>query len=276
MSIRLIVEVLDHWKDFGLTAGERGDLIIVAENANDQTRETFGPMHEEYILERAGKSAAGWKNVLGKLMRKKALEYAVHNGREMSGFPGQHAVYRIPVLCPEPPHDGLRGQCTRPERVTSQMTQSETRGGTGHLSDDPIQETGHLSDANGSPDRWERVTSQVTPTPLSPQPPHLSLAEQVVRDSGVVAEDERETFISWLKDKHQIRGPGWWKTVTHADLVEHAADWRAQQQEPSRTKLAPACAPCLERNPHAERNVRWRTRDGQPCPDCHPSAADAA
>lgn len=273
MSIRLIVEVLDHWKDFGLTAGERGDLIIVAENANDQTRETFGPIHEEYVLERAGKSAAGWKNALGKLMRKQALEYAVRNGREMSGFPGQHAVYRIPVLCPEPPHDGLRGQCTRPERVTSQVTQSEPVDGTGHLSGDPIQETGHLSDANGSPDRWERVTSQVTPTPLSPQPPHLSLAEQVVRDSGVVADHERETFINWINNQHQPRGPAWWRIVAkNGDLADLAAKWRTEQT-PARPTIPAWCGRCGDDNPAARLNPRFRQRDGQPCPDCHPDAS---
>ena len=128
----------------------------------------------------------------------------------------------------------------------------------------------------GAPDGFEGSVSrfegsaQTLPHHVVTPSTSLSLAERVVRDSGVVAEHERETFISWLKDKHQIRGPGWWKTVTHADLVEHAADWRAQQQEPGRTRLAPACAPCLERNPHAEFNIRFRQTDGHPCPDCHP------
>lgn len=260
MGIRLIVEVLDHWKDFGLTAGERGDLIVIAEHTSDTTRETVVSIHKAYMLQRAGKSAAGWKNAIGKLMKKGVLEHAVRNGRRVTGHENQAAQYRIPHLCPMRSHDGLWGQC---KRVTSQVTHSEGV---------PIQE-GHLSGA-------KRVTSQVgeghlrgDPSPSSPSvPSSLSVAEQVVRDSGVVAEDERETFISWLKDKYSIRGLGWWKTVTQTDLVEHAADWRAQQQEPGRTRLAPACAPCLERNPHAERNVRWRTRDGQPCPDCHPDA----
>ncbi|MGW1399276.1 hypothetical protein ACWCRF_11510 [Streptomyces sp. NPDC002405] len=163
MGIRLIVEVLDHWKDFGLTAGERGDLIVVAENANDETRTTWGPLHADYILERAGKSAASWKNAIGKLLKKGALEHAVINGRVMAGFHGQYAVYRVAVLCPEAPHDGLRGACTRPhdERVTSQVTQPENDPGKGHLSGDPNRRKGHLSDA-------ERVTSQVTPTPPTP------------------------------------------------------------------------------------------------------------
>lgn len=105
----------------------------------------------------------------------------------------------------------------------------------------------------------------------------LSVAEQVVRDSGVVAEHERETFINWLKDKHQIRGPGWWKTVTHADLVEHAADWRAQLATATAApKLPPWCRECGDRQPLAEKNASLRLVEDdhgnrRPCPDCHPN-----
>jgi hypothetical protein len=161
MGVRLMVEVLDHWSDFGLTSGERGDLLIVAENANDQSRETFGSIHEPYILHRAGKSAESWKNVIGKLMKKKVLEHAREGGREARGRPGQVAKYRIPVLCPLGSHDGLRGRCSRdtePEWVTSQMTHSKE---TGHSSGDPSTGMGHLRDG-----KW--VTSQMTPPPLTP------------------------------------------------------------------------------------------------------------
>lgn len=284
MSIRLIVEVLDHWKDLGLTVGERDDLVVIAENCNDSSRETFGPIHEDYILRRANKSAKSWRTAIGRLMQKDALEYAIHNGREMRGHPGRHAVYRIPILCPEHPHDGWRGYCTRPERVTSQVTQL---GGedkeTGPLTEDPINAMGPpsegpstgmgpLSEVNGSSDRGEWVRQQRTPTPLSPQLPPLSLAEQVVRNSGVVAEDERETFISWLKDKHQIRGLGWWKTVSPNDLAEHAADWRAQLTTASAAPVMPAwCGKCGDGNPAARFNVKFRFLDDRQCPDCHPN-----
>lgn len=273
MSIRLIVEVLDHWKDVGLTAGERSDLIIVAENANYETRETFGPLHEEYILQRAGKSAAGWKNALGKLMGKKVLEYAVRNGREMRGHPGQHAVYRIPVLCSDPPHDGYKGMCTRPERVTSQVTQPDlTAPEMGHPSDDPSREMGHLSDANGSPERCEWVTGEVTPTPLSPQSPHLSLPHQYVRAANVVADDERETFISWIKNTHKPKGPAWWRKVAdNGDFPGLAEEWRAQRG-PSVTSLPPWCGRCGVDTPAARTNPRYRVLNGAPCPNCHPTS----
>jgi hypothetical protein len=200
MGIKLMVEIMDHWQDAGLTAGERGDLLVVAENASDASRETFPKvgLHQEYVLRRVGKNAAAWKNAIGKLMKKGALAYAARDGRELSGFPGQVAVYRIPVLCPDPPHDGLWGQCTRGKRVTSQVTQSaaalETSGATGHLADDPNPATGHLSDA-------ERVTSPVTPSPLSPSgttpsPPTAPSAssEPTGREGGGSAAPEHQNY----------------------------------------------------------------------------------
>ncbi|MEU1434008.1 hypothetical protein ABZ438_07905 [Streptomyces sp. NPDC005786] len=160
MGVRLIVEVLDHWQDAGLTAGERDDLLVLAENANDGSRLTWGPVHEPYILRRANKSAAGWKNSIGKLIKKQVL---LHHTQ---GHVGQAAVYRLAQLCPEAPHDGWKGHCTRPERVTSEVTLSKGDQKEGHLSDDPqghssgdpLGPKGHLTGV-------ERVISQVTPTP---------------------------------------------------------------------------------------------------------------
>jgi len=268
MGIRLIVEVLDHWKDFGLTAGERGDLIVIAEHTNDTTRETVVSIHKPYMLQRAGKSAAGWKNSIGKLMKKGVLEHAVRNGRRVTGHENQAAQYRIPHLCPTRSHDGLWGQCTRNQE--------------GHLSDDPLNQEGHLSGA-------KRVTSQVgeghltgDPSPSSPSSPSsLSVAEQVVRDSGVVAEHERETFINWIKSQHQPRGPAWWRTVAkNGDLADLAEKWRAEQT--TATPTIPAwCGHCGDGNPAAKHNASMRTDtgmpSGKPCPNCHPdTAADAA
>lgn len=152
MGIKLIVEILDHWRDAGLTAGERDDLIVLAENANDGTRLTWGAVHEPYILKRAGKSAASWKNSIGKLMKRGVLV------QHVAGRIGQVAVYRVAELCSDAPHDGRQGFCTRPERVTSQVTLSK---GEGHSTGGVDDEEGHLRDG-------KRVTSQVTPTPLYP------------------------------------------------------------------------------------------------------------
>ncbi|MHA6764728.1 hypothetical protein [Streptacidiphilus sp. PAMC 29251] len=159
MGIKLMVEIMDHWQDAGLTAGERADLLVLAENAKDSTRETFGPVHEDYILKRVGKKAAAWRVAISALKAKGVLEYAIRDGREMSGQPGRHAVYRFPVLCPEAPHDGLRGQCTRSERVSRQLTHSEPGDdGMGYPSANAL-------DGMGYPTATERVSPQLTPTP---------------------------------------------------------------------------------------------------------------
>lgn len=270
MGIRLIVEVLDHWQDFGLTSGERGDLIVIAEHTSDTTRETVVSIHKAYMLQRAGKSAAGWKNSIGKLMKKGVLEHAVRNGRRVTGHENQAAQYRIPHLCPTRSHDGLWGQC---QRVTPQMTHSEDQpNGVGHPSDDPLGQEGHLSGA-------KRVTSQVgeghlsgDPYPSSPSvPSSLSVAEQVVRDSGVVAEDERETFISWINSNHNPNGPAWWRKVaSNGDFADLAAKWRADQPATAAPTIPAWCGHCGDENPAARLNPRWRKREGQPCPDCHP------
>lgn len=186
MGVRLMVEVFDHWGDAGLTAGERSDLLVIAENANDVTRETWGSVHAPYILRRVGKSPAAWKNSVGKLMKKEVLVYAVENGREVRGYVGQTARYRIPHLCPLRDHDGLWGQCRRPEeRVTPQVILS---GEEGHSSDDPSAEMGHSSDdpsdGKGHLRGAERVTSQVTPTP--PTPLTTSAEAEAGNEEGVL------------------------------------------------------------------------------------------
>jgi hypothetical protein len=161
VGIRLIVEVLDHWQDAGLTPGERWDLLVLAENANDGTRLTYGPVHAQHILERANKSPKGWKNAITALMRKKVITTHV------PGRIKQVAVYHLEHLCPEPPHDGYKGHCTRPSKDQEE----------GHPASDPLKEEGHPADdpmghptddplgQEGHPADAERVIQQVTPTP---------------------------------------------------------------------------------------------------------------
>lgn len=138
MGVRLIVEVLDHWQDAGLTAGERDDLVVLAENANDKSRETWGPVHEDYILRRVNKSAASWRIAINRLMKKGALEFAARGGKELRGRTGQTAVYRLVALCPEAPHDGWKGFCTRPAKAAGEVPGGAVPPEEGHLSGDPL------------------------------------------------------------------------------------------------------------------------------------------
>jgi hypothetical protein len=170
VGVRLIVEVLDHWQDAGLTAGERWDLLVLAENANDGSRLTFGPVHAPHILQRANKSPKGWKNAITALMRKKVIT------THLPGRINQFAVYHLEHLCPDPPHSGYKGHCTKPEKGVDSVETPDSE--EGHLSDDPVSEEGHPADdpeghlsddplgQEGHPVDAERVIQQVTPTPL--------------------------------------------------------------------------------------------------------------
>jgi hypothetical protein len=314
MAVKLMVEVMDHWQDAGLTAGERSDLLVIAENANDGSRETVGPMHEPYLLKRAGKtSAAAWRNAIGKLMKKGVLEYAVHDGREMSGFPGRWAVYRMRQLCSDGPHDGLHGQCTRPERVTSQVTQSEPVGTEepelGHPTGDPIEETGHLSGANGSPDRCERVTSQVTPNPLSPltplsppaapKPAPAPPAEPTDEREKISPTSQADTIVaayltaagrpvsSTTRSKLHSQAaqlladsfPAAWiadrarelAARGWTDLAQHCDRSTVPVQAKATATKADWCGHCFDPN---NRMVKDPARDNElvDCPNCHPAA----
>lgn len=201
MGVRMIVEIWDHWQDAGLTPGERDDLLLIAENANDGDRKTRGSIHADYMLRRAGKKDVSWRNSINTLMRKGVLEHAIDSyGRQVVGRLGQHAKYRVCILCPEPPHDGYKGQCTRKhESVTSQVAQEE------RVTPEVTQE-GHLwgdaSNRLGHPTGDVCVTSQVTPTPLNPSvkntplkppPPAAAPSEPLAAESeGVVVQEEGE------------------------------------------------------------------------------------
>ncbi|SNQ47055.1 hypothetical protein FRACA_170015 [Frankia canadensis] len=308
MGIRLIVEILDHHGDVpvpevidgqgrvrskarvGLAAGELRDLLVLAENANDESRETwltkrpdgrFDGVHADYIRRRAGgKSAAAWRNSITGLLRIGVIVHAEHDGRKVAGHRGSTAVYRIACLCPDPPHDGHRGLCTKPESVTVPVTQSPEMG---HGHDDP-------SVANGSSSTVESVIVPMTQTPGLGHRPHdpsllcfpsdpLSLAkqprsiDQLISAAGL---DEREikNFRDWVTEEHQPRSAGWWRTVAdHGDLPGLIADWR-KTASPTIPATPPWCGACGGGNQAARTNARFRTdsgaTDGIPCPHCHP------
>ncbi|MFD4551676.1 hypothetical protein [Streptomyces sp. NPDC058466] len=219
MGVRLIVEILDHWQDIGLTPGERGDLIVLAENANDGSRETWGAVHAPHILTRAGKTAPSWRISINRLMKKKALEFAKRDGKELRGYTGQHAVYRLVELCPEPPHSGYKGHCTKPvagspEDPAEGVGDSETPAvgapedptGEGYPSANAVDEDPKEGYLTANPEGYltanaveglgyltatERVSCQLTPTPL------VSSFDLSSKDSpsSSVAEDSGESAV---------------------------------------------------------------------------------
>ncbi|MCK9876634.1 hypothetical protein MXD59_12735 [Frankia sp. Ag45/Mut15] len=308
MGIRLIVEILDHHGEVkvpeiidgqgrvrskarvGLAAGELRDLLVLAENANDESRETWltkrpdggaDGVHADYIRRRAGgKSAAAWRNSITGLLRIGVIVHAERGGRKVAGHRGSSAIYRIVCLCPDPPHDGHRGLCTKPESVIVPMTQSREKG---HDHDDP-------SVAKGSSSTVESVIVPMTQTPglghrphdpfssISPQVSSLSKQprsiDQLIRAAGLDDEREIKDFQEWVTEEHQPRGAGWWRTVAdRGDMPALVADWR-KTLSPTGQAIPPWCGHCGGGNPAARTNPRFRTdtgtADGTPCPACRP------
>ncbi|WP_333746163.1 hypothetical protein [Streptomyces sp. IBSBF 2950] len=207
MGIKLMVETLDHWRDAGLTVGERDDLLVLAENANEDTRLTWGPVHAPYILRRANKSAASWKNSIGKLIKKGVLAH------QSGGHRGRIAVYRLASLCPQGSHDGWQGMCRRPEKghptddpkspglghstddPTGQLghpVDDPTSGALGHPTDDPTDELGHST--GDATDELGHLTgdpypSSTTPSSTTPSVPASAKPDAAASDEGALFDE---------------------------------------------------------------------------------------
>ena len=115
------------------------------------------------------------------------------------------------------------------------------------------------------------VSPHDTKSPSQYQEVPLSVPERVVRTAAVVAVEEEREFIAWITDKHQPRGPGWWKTVArNGDLPDLAAAWRADKPRPS-PAAPPKCDQC------DEDGFRYRDPENQlgayRCPCRLPNAA---
>jgi hypothetical protein len=259
------------WAPPSLTHREKLTAMVLADDANDKTRLTWNSVVDPEIMRQAMvKNDRDMRKILAKLQDEKLIESAGggHNGRI--------AKYRFLHLNPDGCPGGSGCGCpltlaVQNEPATEPVGGPERTGYAEPPGPEPVQKEPPTSGVAGSNRHRSRSESdRPTPSPSSSTSP-LSVAEQVVRAADVVAEDEREIFISWLKDKHQIRGLGWWKTVTHDDLAEHAADWRAQLTAATAApSIPPWCGACGDDNPAARLNPNFRQIDGQPCPDCHP------
>lgn len=193
MGIRLFVEVLDY-APAELTWRERYALCVLAENANDGTRECWPGIEDDpTIAQRMRLPARSSRYEVMKALRlKKALE-TVSAGRR-----GSRAVYRIPDLAPaqgpetsdpnEPTGSGNSGR-NQSNSVREPQTQTE---GKGPGTPDPNSEKGSGND----PDRVREPhgLGPETPDPF-PSAPHSPQEE----DSSSRADDRLDAFGAfWL------------------------------------------------------------------------------
>ncbi|MGC1211271.1 MAG: helix-turn-helix domain-containing protein [Micromonospora sp.] len=121
MGIRLVVEVLDHAPP-ELTAAERLLLVVIAESANDATREGWPGM--EVLTRRTGLKERGVRAALVRLAER-GHEVRLPLGKDKHGRPvyschGKRTTYRIPRFAKDgtvvPPYTGTVVPPSEPER----------------------------------------------------------------------------------------------------------------------------------------------------------------
>ncbi|WP_066070084.1 hypothetical protein [Frankia sp. EI5c] len=259
MGYELYREVKDH-APADLHPTELLLLLIVADDANDQTRLSFAA-REQLVRWMRMTTWDSVQKVLNRLA-KRELEIRVPIGKDRSGRAvfarvGQKTTYRVPEFLSRadnhPPSEGGQPSALDAGRA-----------------DDHPQEGGYPSARRGQPS---------APSPHPSGSPHLSLvgtAEHAIRGAGLDDEREINDCIEWITETHRPRGPGWWRAVTeNGDLPALVAAWRAQRA-PGAPSLPDWCGQCADGNPAARSNPRWRVLDGQPCPACHPAARETA
>lgn len=175
MGIRLFVEVLDHAPDT-LTWRERYALGVLAENANDATRECWPGIEDDPVIARRmrlpGRSSR--YEVLKALREKKALE-GVTAGRR-----GHRAVYRIPVLDPAkgpeiPDAIAEKGSGNSGHSVREPQTQPEAKGPE---NPDPNGEKGSGNDLDRVREPHGKGPENPDPSPSDSSDPSSKQASQ--------------------------------------------------------------------------------------------------
>jgi len=165
----MIVEVLDHAPDT-LTWRERWALIVLAENANDDSRECWPGIEDDpgiaHRMRLSGRSSR--YEVLKALREKKALESV------SAGHRGRRAVYRIPSLGPAKgpgstdPIDS-EGSGNPGQSVQDPRTQST---GKGPGNPDPMKGKGSGNDSEWVREPHGKGPGNPDPYSSDPSTPH--------------------------------------------------------------------------------------------------------
>jgi hypothetical protein len=205
MGIKLVEEVMDYAPDT-LTAGEWKGLIVLARDANEETRLTFSKINDPEILRRVRLSIPAWSNLRSALIRKGVLE--VHE----AGVKGRSARYRIPVMDPKNLHPTDEESGTPAEDL--------------HPVDETSDTTLHPSDEASA----GFFIQQMTPTPLS-----SSSTSPLSGDAEPIAPvDEREIDVhadttkvseAWAAARGRGRNPEAEAKVRVSAAKLLAADW---------------------------------------------------
>jgi hypothetical protein len=169
VGIRLFIEVLDYAPDT-LTWRERHALSVLAENANDNTRECWPGIEEDPTIAHRMRLPARSSRyeVMKALREKKALESVT------AGHRGHRAVYRIPALGPakgpgttDPNEE--KGSGNHGQSVRETQTQSAAKGPE---TPDPKPEKGSGNDPERVREPHGKGPGNPDPFPSLPSTPH--------------------------------------------------------------------------------------------------------
>ncbi|MEU0634413.1 hypothetical protein [Streptomyces sp. NPDC005989] len=171
MGIRLIVEVLTSAPE-ALTHREKLLLVVLAEDANDDTRTTWNSVERPEVLRGAKLSRSQLYAVLKSLAAKGALE------KLAAGQKNGTAKYKIPVFavpqCPEIPDTDAPSQCPdSPDTDTPQRPGIADTEKPGQCPENPDTEPSQCPGI-----RDVSVPESGTPTPLYPSSTTPSASKQ--------------------------------------------------------------------------------------------------
>jgi hypothetical protein len=202
VGIRLFVEVLEHAPD-ALTWRERYALAVLAENANDSTRECWPGIEDDpaiaHRMRLPGRSSR--YEVLKALRSKGALEGVT------AGHRGRRAVYRIPVMgpaLPDVPNPGKgpgfpdamaeEGSGNPGQRVRGSRTQS---AGKGPETPDPNGQKGSGNDPERVREPHGKGPGIPDPYSSVPSEEEVTTAPQATATREITAEEKLEFGRFW-------------------------------------------------------------------------------
>lgn len=262
MGIRLIVEALDH-APATLTPRERYALLVLAEDARDETRIcSHGVESNEKVMRRFRAGRSERAAIINALIAKGAIE------RVQRGQMYRHAVFRIRPLASDAQHPGSPdSELDSSVRETQTLDPGNPDAGDSQGPDFAVPGSG-----NSPPS----IRETRTPSPQSPQDSSsLSRPERrIMAATGATLEETRE-IISIIQSENPVRklGPYIDRMAENEDLPELLDRVRAAASRRAAPPLPPKCS-----DPDCGPDRRIEDDDGQiaPCPRCHPTVLERA
>ena len=263
MGYRLYRHVLDH-APADLTSGERLLLLVIADDANDNTR--LGRPGTDLLTHRTGVGARGLRKAFERLAER-GYELRVpitedENGQPVFAVRGRRTTYRVPSFPPrqdlpkgEPwgPHPGEKGGTVVPERGNHGSAKEEPQF-------PPLPQSPHSPHHARTPEGTHPADSSRPPKATKTKTKNEKQPLDIVMELGAT-ETEAAAVIQKLTAENRIGNlPGF---LTHAtangSLQGHLDVVRASRRRRSTVEL------CED-----------HTRDRRTCPWCPPTEQEAS